>query len=201
MTVNLDKREFLSPHKFGEGLKLGEQGYTSVGIQRALQFLMAVSDGRGGGDWNIAENGFQNIAGRWAGDRLAIIGDYTESDDDLGLIDIDPAVIYTLCVDSPEDLEETIRSTRESIAEYEGKDEPYYVEGWRKQLEALESGLVFTDISEEVRAAVEAICGAEENLVYKDNGGWGEWVVKDPVALTAEQLAWEAYREQRGIPA
>jgi len=39
--------------------------------------LLAVSNGRGGGDSNVTV-GKEKVAGRWGGDRIAVIGDYAE---------------------------------------------------------------------------------------------------------------------------
>ena len=99
---NLDKHEFLHPHKFGSGLKLMEFGCESVGVPTGLVLLLAASNGptgRGGGDWHpwlggpgyegrevkvdaaTAERLSREIPGRWAGDRIAIIGDYAETGD------------------------------------------------------------------------------------------------------------------------
>lgn len=83
--VNLDKNEYLHAHRFNEGVGLLEQaqgdgaGKTVAG----LFFLLACSgDGRGGGDaraeWNPPGG---RVLGRWAGDRVAVVGDYTENDD------------------------------------------------------------------------------------------------------------------------
>ena len=77
LTVNLDKKEYLNPHKVGDGLKLVEQIESTAGIGSALIILCACSNGRGGGDIK----GDNNVIGRWAGDRIAIIGDYTEDGD------------------------------------------------------------------------------------------------------------------------
>ena len=75
LICNLDKREFLNPHQFGDGLKLMEFGDSTEGTLLALAVLLAGSNGRGGGD-------FQGEgAGNWAGDRIAIIGDYYEASD------------------------------------------------------------------------------------------------------------------------
>jgi hypothetical protein len=81
ITVNLDKREFLFPHDLGDGLKLWEQAASSFGTWAALGMLLAVSNGRGGGDF---ESG-PEFYGRWAGDRIVIIGDYGEAMDLLGI--------------------------------------------------------------------------------------------------------------------
>ncbi len=75
-TVNLTKKEFISPHKIGNGLKLMEQVGWEGATSNALFLLLACSNGRGGGD--AADH---PMAGRWAGDEIAVIGDYAEADD------------------------------------------------------------------------------------------------------------------------
>lgn len=76
--VNLDKREFIDPHTLGNGLKLWEQGASQFGVTAALHALLAVSNGRGGGDY---VDGHEEFIGRWGGDRIAIVGDYAEEGD------------------------------------------------------------------------------------------------------------------------
>jgi len=72
--VNLDKKEFLHPHAFGNGLKLLEFGDSSSGTMTGLAILLADGNGRGGGDLHS-----QNpIIGSWAGDRIVIAGDYAD---------------------------------------------------------------------------------------------------------------------------
>lgn len=79
LTVNLDKKEFLDPHQLGDGLKLLEQvGWSPGGVNDALHLLLAVSNGRGGGD---ASDDNAAIIGRWGGDRIAVVGDYAERGD------------------------------------------------------------------------------------------------------------------------
>ena len=75
--VNLDKKEYLHPHCFGDGLKLMEFGCSSNGTMTALTFLLRKSDDGGGGDFNEFES--YPIVGSWAGDRIVIIGDYDSS--------------------------------------------------------------------------------------------------------------------------
>ena len=75
--VNLDKREFLHPHAFGDGLKLLEFGCSGGGVMSALAVLLANSNNRGGGDLR-SDN---PIIGSWAGDRIIIAGDYAEPGD------------------------------------------------------------------------------------------------------------------------
>ncbi len=76
LTVNLTKKEFLDPHKLGDGLKLWEQANSQGGVMVALLALLACSNGRGGGD-------FQDhpLIGRWAGDKIVVVGDYAEKGD------------------------------------------------------------------------------------------------------------------------
>ena len=78
LTVNLDKKEFLMPHKLGVGLKLREQLGSSDSTPDALFILLACSNGYGGGDFFDNEN---HMVGRWAGDRIAVVGDYAEITD------------------------------------------------------------------------------------------------------------------------
>lgn len=75
---NLDKKEYLHPHKFGNGLKLMEFA-CAAGTMTGLAVLLATSNGRGGGDLRTSNT---EIPGRWAGDRIAIVGDYAEGDDE-----------------------------------------------------------------------------------------------------------------------
>lgn len=78
--VNLDKREFLNPHDLGAGLKLWEQ-LANPGVGQALVVLLAVMPGpRGGGDFEPG-NDPDGMIGRWAGDRVVLVGDYAEDSD------------------------------------------------------------------------------------------------------------------------
>jgi hypothetical protein len=120
--VNLDKREFIDPHKLGSGLKLWEQLANDPGVGTALIILTAAQpEPRGGGDldmqvnWHGSERKFPEhnttggpmpeeypaiaarTIGRWAGDRIAIVGDYAE-DSDLAA-EHKASEIYGLCND------------------------------------------------------------------------------------------------------
>lgn len=91
-TVNLTKKEFLDPHKLGDGLKLLEQcGWCPGGTNDALHMLLACSSGRGGGDFRSGSDWI----GHWAGDQIAVVGDYAE-DADLPK-KFQAASIYGLC--------------------------------------------------------------------------------------------------------
>jgi len=103
---NLDRREYLKPTTFGDGLKLLEFAPSGNGVMAGLAVLLAATNGpngRGGGDlhpWNEAfaywgpgyddrpvpvtgrEDYLMNeVVGRWAGDRIAIVGDYHDEGD------------------------------------------------------------------------------------------------------------------------
>jgi len=100
--VNIDRLEFLEPRAFGDGPKLTEFAFSAGGMLSALSGLLATSSGRGFGDFHtssnpsrglngqdewLAECGYtaelvdEFVLGRWAGNRIAIIGDYFQADD------------------------------------------------------------------------------------------------------------------------
>ena len=72
--VNVDKKQYLHPHRFGDGLKLLEFGCGSEGTMTGLAVLLADGNGRGGGDLHADDP----IIGSWAGDRIVIAGDYAD---------------------------------------------------------------------------------------------------------------------------
>jgi len=132
LPVNLDKKEFVNPHMLGTGLKLWEQLANHPGTGAALIVLCAaMPEPRGGGDFdksnepynfkklckqkifNLPEK-YEDIAnitiGRWAGDRIALVGDYAE-DTDFKTLPKDPPIslIFSLCVDGKhEDIQQKI---------------------------------------------------------------------------------------------
>ena len=71
--VNLDKKEIVHPYGIGLGLKQWEQVGDFYGtLPDAMYLLCMSSPASGGGDLPRTE-----ISGRWAGDRVVIVGDYT----------------------------------------------------------------------------------------------------------------------------
>ena len=74
LIVNLDKKQFIHPHKFGDGLKLLEFGASGEGTMTGLAILLADGNNRGGGDLRSDDK----IIGSWAGDRIVITGDYAD---------------------------------------------------------------------------------------------------------------------------
>ncbi len=118
--VNLDKHEFVDPHKLATGLKLWEQLANHPGTAGALIVLCAaMSEARGGGDFDLETNWHgpeRNLSkrgagpmpedypivaartiGRWAGDRIALVGDYAK-DSDLAP-EHEAEMIYDWCSD------------------------------------------------------------------------------------------------------
>lgn len=71
--VNLDKKEFVCPWSIGGVAKLWE--WCTNKEAGVFPFLLRESNERGGGD--ITKD--YATAGRWAGDRIVLIGDYDES--------------------------------------------------------------------------------------------------------------------------
>jgi len=103
LIVNVDKKEFLYPHEFNDGLKLLEFGSSTEGTLLALTVLLSDGCGRGGGDLrpNSYREGLKKyleaceadrekmglpdceednspLIGSWAGDRIVIAGDYAD---------------------------------------------------------------------------------------------------------------------------
>ncbi len=74
LACNLDKKQLIDPHDFGDGAKLMEFACSPSGTAGALAVLLADGNGRGGGDCR-SEN---PIIGSWAGDRIVVAGDYAD---------------------------------------------------------------------------------------------------------------------------
>ena len=75
--VNYDKKEVVVPHGLGLGLKQYEHtGEYNGTLADAMYLLVMTSPARGGGDFPST-----NISSRWAGDRVLVVGDYTEDSD------------------------------------------------------------------------------------------------------------------------
>lgn len=105
LTVCLDTREYLDPHGLGDGLKLAEQIGSDGGVGSALIALLAVSNGRGGGDLPEDLVDGERIVGRWGGKRIAIVGDYAEPGDYLALPGEPTAdAVYGSCHDPDEEM-------------------------------------------------------------------------------------------------
>jgi thiol-disulfide isomerase/thioredoxin len=79
LTVNLDKRQYLHPHAFGDGLKLLEFGACACGTLTALSILLSDGNGRGCGDLHVPEDHpLAELVSSWCGDRIVVAGDYAD---------------------------------------------------------------------------------------------------------------------------
>jgi hypothetical protein len=73
--VNIKKKQYITPHTFGDGAKLMEFSMSASGVLAGLAILLADGNGRGGGDLH-SEN---DIVGSWAGDNIVVAGDYADT--------------------------------------------------------------------------------------------------------------------------
>ena len=73
--VNIKKKQYITPHTFGDGSKLMEFSMSANGVLAGLAILLADGNGRGGGDLH-SEN---DIVGSWSGDNIVIAGDYADT--------------------------------------------------------------------------------------------------------------------------
>lgn len=73
LIVNLDKQEYINPHKAGHGAKLWEIAVNN--ISSIFAFLLRQSSESGGGDIQFNSK----YCGSWAGNRIIVIGDYDDS--------------------------------------------------------------------------------------------------------------------------
>ena len=72
LIVNTTKKEYLHPHRFGEGLKFMEFTLDGTGIMHGLAHLLAQSSA------GVAIDA-PEVTGRWVGDHVVIVGDYDDS--------------------------------------------------------------------------------------------------------------------------
>ena len=72
--VNIKKKQYITPHTFGDGAKLMEFSMSASGVLAGLAILLADGNGRGGGDLHSKND----IIGSWAGDNIVVAGDYAD---------------------------------------------------------------------------------------------------------------------------
>ena len=148
--VNVDKKERLNPHSFGDGLKFLEFGSSGSGTMLGLAVLLRASCESGGGDMQEYAD---DLVGSWLGDRIAIIGDY-DSEKRFGVEnlyrvaheeykDISPDVIRLIASDDYEKRSMLVRN--------------YYLLSVGEDYDRLREALGFSGI-------VEAACARKEAL-------------------------------------
>lgn len=177
LPINLDKREYINPHRLGVGLKLWEQLANHPGTGAALIILLAAErEPRGGGDLDIDENwhgpertfpenntspgpmpeDYPEVArrtiGRWAGDRVVLIGDYAERDDLPEEFDAD--LIYYLC-QPPEEKAQSVEALRARAEELRERGYPELAQKVREKADRLEQAEPFKDVSQDVARIIE----------------------------------------------
>ncbi len=196
--VNLTKREYISPHKLGCGLKLWEQLANHPGTGAALLILTAaMPEPRGGGDFDLDENwhgpertrehnvtpgpmpeDYPAIAkrtiGRWAGDRIALVGDYAERSD---LEPNDNAdLIYDLCI-TEDERQEQVAHLRKLVQEAEENGGTLHgstADEFDSKAERLAQAPLYKDITDDVCAVIEHELGGKFQ-----GEGWRDFVRKD----------------------
>ena len=95
--VNVKKKQYITPHTFGDGAKLMEFSMSANGVLAGLAILLADGNGRGGGDLN-SEN---EIVGSWAGDNIVVAGDYADQGKFVKTTDQN---LYEVCIAEGEDI-------------------------------------------------------------------------------------------------
>jgi hypothetical protein len=94
---NLDQQQVINPGRFNDGLRRRELGSSSCGVLLALTALLAHGNEHGG----IRSD--PEIMGTWAGDRIAIIGDYADlsgfPENLVRFTDISEHILQALCED------------------------------------------------------------------------------------------------------
>lgn len=163
--VNFDKKEFVHPHVVGAGLKIGEQVCTPWGTGAAQLILTACErQMRGGGDLDLEFPGAKDVVGRWAGDRVAYIGDYAEPED---LAVENQSIAYFMTYNKEERktiVEHWLKIAKES-------DNPKAKAAFFSKADRLAKAPFFKDISRKVAKVIE------HELDGKFFGkGWRDWV-------------------------
>ena len=157
LAISLSRREFVHPHALGDGLKLIEQaGSGPGGVGSALILLLAASNGYGGGDFDAEDE--SGVIGRWAGDRVAIVGDYAEPEDLLP--EHEAELVYDLC-----GMYADVSRRAAHLVDYARKS------GWKEYAERasrLKKREPYVDITPLVRDYLER----EGTATYGDGEGW-----------------------------
>jgi hypothetical protein len=111
--VNIDKKEVVIPHDIGLGARQYEQTGAEGSLSDAMYLLSMSSPEGGGGDFPNIEN----VSGRWCGDRIVIVGDYTPADAIPGFLDSDS--LYEIAIRNYTNISEKIREAFGKIFDIE----------------------------------------------------------------------------------
>jgi hypothetical protein len=166
--VNVKKKQYITPHTFGDGAKLMEFSMSANGVLAGLAILLADGNGRGGGDLN-SEN---EIVGSWAGDNIVIAGDYA----DMGkFVKIPEQNLYEVCQAEGEDISLKVLDAL--------CDDRYFFEEFRKHRAGWTSNdevdtLIKKKLKEKGLTEVKihkVVSSKDRNVLYdvtEDNGKW-----------------------------
>jgi hypothetical protein len=186
LTVNVTKRQYLNPHKFGAGLKLMEFSGQGDSLPQALCILLAHSNGRGGGDLRSDDHDPDKLVGSWAGDQIVVAGDY---DDPWLFVPEDlKGKEYTTEEYAPSRRGSKLQTVKvkqkfgERVREHRGENEAesqYYDETLYSAAQAF-----FEDISDKIIA-----------VVAKGDGPYHPWA-----AMDLSDDGWRAYPEAGVLP-
>lgn len=134
--VNLDKREFIKPWDLNWGAKQKEHTGFAGSAGDAIYLLTQTSPNRGGGDFDL----YEGVSGRWAGDRVVVLGDYTEPQEDKDLGFNGEGSLYNRVFQSYTNISETIApALKDAFAwesDYQAKLHAQ-AQAWRDHLSAL----------------------------------------------------------------
>jgi hypothetical protein len=166
--VNVKKKQYITPHTFGDGAKLMEFSMSANGVLAGLAILLADGNGRGGGDLN-SEN---EIVGSWAGDNIVIAGDYADTGK---FVKIPEQNLYEVCQAEGEDISLKVLDAL--------CDDRYFFEEFRKHRAQWTSNdevdtLIKKKLKEKGLTEVKihkVVSSKDRNVLYdvtEDNGKW-----------------------------
>jgi hypothetical protein len=107
--VNIDKKEVVLPHDIGLGSKQYEQSGFEGSLADAMYLLSMSSPADGGGDFPMVEG----VNGRWCGDRIVIVGDYTKEGAIPGVLDSE--TLYSIAISNYTNISDKVRLAFEKI--------------------------------------------------------------------------------------
>ena len=166
--VNVKKKQYITPHTFGDGAKLMEFSMSANGVLAGLAILLADGNGRGGGDLN-SEN---QIVGSWAGDNIVVAGDYADQGKFVKTTDQN---LYEVCTAEGEDISLKVLDAL--------CDDRYFFEEFRKHRAQWTTNdevdtLIKKKLKEKGLTEVKihkVVSSKDRNVLYdvtEDNGKW-----------------------------
>jgi hypothetical protein len=166
--VNVKKKQYITPHTFGDGAKLMEFSMSANGVLAGLAILLADGNGRGGGDLN-SEN---EIVGSWAGDNIVVAGDYADQGKFVKTTDQN---LYEVCTAEGEDISLKVLDAL--------CDDRYFFEEFRKHRAQWTTNdevdtLIKKKLKEKGLTEVKihkVVSSKDRNVLYsvtEDNGTW-----------------------------